>query len=227
MADPARSAKIIPLKSREPQPLPEAATRRAPLPAHHRHRTLTWFLVFSTALHVAVALWPVPVSDPRALRQLPQSLEVSLFANPGAAPARAQPDRTREPARVARPERSMPVPAPMAHTEAPRTAASGETTSTTPPVYTAAYLNNPPPVYPASARRRHQEGVVTMQVWVDDKGRAGQIRVTRSSGVAVLDEAAQAAVNNWIFVPAHQGATPVSAWVEVPVRFRLEQAGAR
>lgn len=83
------------------------------------------------------------------------------------------------------------------------------------------YRSNPAPVYPESARRQRQEGVVWLAVEVSERGAALSVVVGQSSGHAVLDEAAMTAVQDWKFVPARQGARPVAARVEVPVRFRL------
>jgi protein TonB len=38
----------------------------------------------------------------------------------------------------------------------------------------------------------------------------------------MLDEAAMNAVKHWSFVPARQGDTPIPAWVDVPILFRLK-----
>ncbi|MFW6162471.1 MAG: energy transducer TonB, partial [Planctomycetota bacterium] len=48
-----------------------------------------------------------------------------------------------------------------------------------------------------------------------------EVRVARSSGHAVLDEAAVAAVRRWRFTPARAGGAAVTAEVEIPIRFRL------
>ena len=90
------------------------------------------------------------------------------------------------------------------------------------PSYDAAYLNNAPPRYPAMARRLKLQGTATIRVLVDTDGRPQRIRLSRSSGIGVLDEAALEAVQHWTFVPARQGNTPVTAEVDVPLRFRLE-----
>jgi len=47
------------------------------------------------------------------------------------------------------------------------------------------------------------------------------VSVAQSSGVAILDDAALAAVRQWRFVPAIRGGTPVQGTAEIPVRFRL------
>jgi len=53
-------------------------------------------------------------------------------------------------------------------------------------------------------------------------GRVGEVKVKRSTGVPVLDEAAERAIKTWTFEPGQRGPTPVASWVEVPVRFSLK-----
>lgn len=96
---------------------------------------------------------------------------------------------------------------------------------TTPPSATADYLRNPPPAYPLSARRLGQEGWVVLRVKVDPSGAPAEVHLERSSGVVSLDQAALEAVRRWTFVPARRGGEAVAAWVEVPIRFQLRDAG--
>lgn len=86
----------------------------------------------------------------------------------------------------------------------------------------ARYEHNPPPAYPPLARRRGYEGTALLLVEVLPGGTAGRVRVERSSGFPVLDDAARDAVAAWRFEPARENGTARSAWVEVPVRFTLE-----
>jgi periplasmic protein TonB len=91
-----------------------------------------------------------------------------------------------------------------------------------PPRFNAAYLNNPSPDYPAVARRLGLQGTVVLRVFVDVAGRAEQLKVDQTSGASILDEVALTAVRNWRFVPARRGTEAIAHWVEVPVRFRLQ-----
>jgi len=86
------------------------------------------------------------------------------------------------------------------------------------------YRSNPRPEYPSDALRMRQEGVVMLNVQVSADGRASSVSLKRSSGVPSLDDAALEAVRRWTFEPAMQAGFPVASQVEVPVRFRLEQA---
>lgn len=114
-----------------------------------------------------------------------------------------------------------PQPGPSAASQAPAGAGTGEPAVLSPPEYAAAYLQNPPPAYPRSARRAGDQGTVVLRVLVSIEGVAARVELERSSGSASLDSAALDAVQRWRFVPARRGATPVEAWVKVPVVFRL------
>jgi protein TonB len=138
---------------------------------------------------------PEPVAAPAPVVEEPPAAPAPVLTTPSGAGA----------PQVAAPPPEPPKPVPV-----------------TAPVYNAAYLSNPPPPYPAVARRRGQEGVVLLSVLVSEAGLPKEVNLARSSGTQVLDEAALEAVKGWKFVPARQGERPVAAWVEVPIRFRLE-----
>jgi len=89
------------------------------------------------------------------------------------------------------------------------------------PVFDASYLNNPAPQYPSSAKRRNIEGKVLLEVLVDANGNAEKIVISRSSGFAILDNAALEAVKNWRFVPAKKAGKAVAAQVTVPIEFKI------
>ena len=113
---------------------------------------------------------------------------------------------------------------PAAHTSSAATsgaATSGEG-AYSPAIFAADYLSNPRPAYPPLARRRGEEGQVLLRVLVSTAGRAAQLELQQSSGSALLDEAAQAAVRQWKFVPAQRGGVAVESRVLVPIVFRLE-----
>jgi len=78
------------------------------------------------------------------------------------------------------------------------------------------------PEYPPSARRAGEEGTVTLSVLVLENGRAGEVKVAKSSGFPRLDEAAVKEVQrNWRFVPGKEDGKPVSMWHTFAVTFRL------
>jgi len=83
------------------------------------------------------------------------------------------------------------------------------------------YRDNRPPAYPSAARQRGWEGDVLIAAEVRSDGRIGTARIKRSSGYASLDDSALEAVRAWRFEPARRMGSPVDAWVEIPIRFKL------
>ncbi len=85
-------------------------------------------------------------------------------------------------------------------------------------------LDNPSINYPVLANIRGVEGRVTVRVEVLADGRPGKMWLKQSSGSGILDQDAQAQLKHWRFVPARKNGQPVSAWIDVPVLYRLSQA---
>jgi protein TonB len=78
------------------------------------------------------------------------------------------------------------------------------------------------PEYPPSSRRAGEEGTVQLSVLVLENGRAGEVKVAKSSGFPKLDEAAIKEVQrNWRFVPGKEDGKPTSMWHTFAVTFRL------
>ena len=101
-----------------------------------------------------------------------------------------------------------------------RVASAAEAPALTLPRYRA----NNAPAYPAFARLRGYEGLVLLAAEVSEQGRVQAIRIKKSSGYAVLDRSAEEAVRSWRFEPGRRMGTPMAMWVEVPVRFVLQDA---
>ncbi|MDR0533457.1 MAG: energy transducer TonB [Verrucomicrobiales bacterium] len=85
------------------------------------------------------------------------------------------------------------------------------------------YLHNPPPSYPTSARERSQEGRVLLRVSIGVDGAVSGIKVQRTSGYPVLDDAALAAVRKWVFSPATIGGVKVEDTIDLPIVFSLKK----
>jgi periplasmic protein TonB len=91
----------------------------------------------------------------------------------------------------------------------------------------ADYSRNPPPIYPADARRRAEQGTVTIRVLIGADGSVEHAELAESSGFDSLDDAALDTVRSrWRFVPARHGGLAVESWVLVPIRFALLEASA-
>ena len=109
------------------------------------------------------------------------------------------------------------VPAPVAAPPAPVAALA------VPANTRATSRRNPKPEYPTLAKRRGWEGAVLLEVEVLSDGAPGKIEVARSSGRAVLDNAALRAVKHWLFEPARRGASPITSTLTLSIVFKLEK----
>ncbi|MGF1547488.1 MAG: energy transducer TonB [Thiotrichales bacterium] len=207
-------------------------------------------LSFGCHLTVALSLshWtrsPEIPPPPRLMIDLVTAATTAPLAAPPAPVAPAPPpERAVAPPPKQRPkaERAKPVPTPAsaapisppAEAAAPQPPAPiTEIAATTPPAASppqppptlelqpARYRHNPAPAYPERARRLGLEGDLILQAEVHPDGTPGEIRIHRASGNALLDRAARDAVRTWRFEPARRGTEPVASWVEIPVRFRL------
>lgn len=161
---------------------------------------------------------PLVSSAPRdANRSEPAPAAPPANAAPAIVTSGVQPDaqaiQSDQPAEKAAPIVTAAVAAPAR--------ASADDDRIEPPHYNVAYLNNPKPDYPAAARRLRLQGEVIVRAMVDPAGRAGDLKIQRSSGTGLLDEAALRAVRDYRFVPARRGSEAVTHWVDVPFTFRL------
>ena len=92
---------------------------------------------------------------------------------------------------------------------------------TPPPCATAPRaIYSPGPHYSKKARKEKVQGTVVLWAIVDREGRAKVIRVSRSVGSG-LDEEAIKAVSKWKFEPGTSGGVPVPVQINVEVNFRL------
>ncbi len=84
------------------------------------------------------------------------------------------------------------------------------------------YKYNPHPPYPRLSRKRGEEGTVVLKVKISINGNAAVIKLTKTSGFRRLDKAAIRQVKNkWRFMPAKKAGKSVTAWVTIPIIFKL------
>jgi protein TonB len=88
------------------------------------------------------------------------------------------------------------------------------------------YLQAPAPRYPAMARRARAQGVVLVRLMIDTEGRPCDVRVHRSSGFQLLDNAAREAVQHWVFKPHRENGIARNALVTIPIEFSLNMRTA-
>ena len=75
------------------------------------------------------------------------------------------------------------------------------------------------PVYPEEARQARVQGIVIIEATIAADGRVQSARVLRS--LPLLDEAALAAVRQWVYTPTLLNGVPVPVIMTVTVMFRL------
>lgn len=201
-----------------PEPRPAPVSPLDPLPATMAEAPASRPEPVPQLEPAAVAMAEVPAPRPEAAPQ------------PRTAPAsRPSPASPRS---VAAPRRPGPVNSGPANSgaagagEATPTAAAGTAGAPlgfSPPLITAARFRRPPrpPDYPPRAIDLDLHGTVLIRALLDPEGDPREVRVHRSSGHALLDHAAVAAVSRWAFEPAARDGLRIPAWVEVPVHFRL------
>lgn len=81
-------------------------------------------------------------------------------------------------------------------------------------------ISNPSPKYPEIARRSGIEGTVFIKIWVTKEGKVKQAEIVKSTS-KIFDQNAIEAALLWKFTPAIMNNGPVSVWVTVPFKFRL------
>ncbi|MFA6469827.1 MAG: energy transducer TonB [Bacteroidota bacterium] len=79
---------------------------------------------------------------------------------------------------------------------------------------------NPTPAYPDLAQKAGVEGTVFVKMWVTKDGTIKRAEVLKSTSSLFEKEAVETALR-WKFSPAIMNNGPVSVWVTVPFRFRL------
>lgn len=192
---------------------------------------MTRVIVFAlvVAAHFLLLLvWFQPSSENVvAAHEMAMSFDIS---SPALRPAVSQP-RQITPATLPMPdpvaERSAPVMAQPAEVAAPTSViTAAPAIPDTEPDYKASYLNNPAPTYPMVARRMGLQGRVVLNVEVLAGGMCGEINVQKSSGYAMLDNAALQTVKSWRFMPARQAGHTVDKWFMIPIQFSLRDNAA-
>ena len=187
-----------------------------------------------------IAALPIPLlpaPPPMAAEAGPETEEMLPLPppEPPAAPQRSPAARGTEPHR-SEPHRSEPRLAEPRPTEArpprqPQPAALATPAPAAPtspaaiPVLTGAprFRRPPaPPRYPEQARDAGIEGTALLRLRVAADGTTRDIRLLRSTGNRELDAAAEAAARRWEIAPALENGRPIEAWVDIPVRFRID-----
>ena len=169
---------------------------------------------------------PVPVAPPKPAPVVNPPREINRIAEKTVQPSQPLPaalsrEKTPAGARLLNAPSLLHTPGPTAAANATGLRNGTEAVPVIGPGYDAAYLSNPPPQYPAAARRLKLQGTATIRVLVSPEGHPKMVRLEKTSGAQILDDAALDAVHHWLFTPARRGDKTIAAEVDVPVRFRL------
>ena len=78
------------------------------------------------------------------------------------------------------------------------------------------------PVYDELARRSHQEGVVLVEVLIDETGKVAEARLVQEIPGSRLNEATLRAARLWSYFPAVKDGVPVKVWKTERIVFELE-----
>ncbi|MCX5800702.1 MAG: TonB family protein [Candidatus Eisenbacteria bacterium] len=77
------------------------------------------------------------------------------------------------------------------------------------------------PAYPEIARETEAEGLVQVEVTIDETGRVIDAKVVESDTIQILNNAALKAAREFLFRPAKQMNVPVKCRIVIPFRFSL------
>ncbi len=194
----------MPLPEPEPAPVvePEPEPQPVPLPEP------------APIVLPAPAPLPQPAREDEPEPAAPQPPPPEVKPQPHPAPAEV----TAPPEEVA-PQLIPPQPAPSPAMPESTTPESGAA---------SAQIDAPPrprrsikPAYPAGARRRGEEGTVTLHVKISASGQAVDVAVTKPSGFPELDQAARQAVQKAQFTPGMIGTRPVESSAGLTIIFKL------
>lgn len=109
----------------------------------------------------------------------------------------------------------------LPHSEARRVGMTNEAGS---PVSRPQILHTVKPVYSGAARSAKVEGEVVVESVIDEEGCVQQVRLLKSAPHADLDQAAQDAVQQWVFQPARWEGEPVRVYYLLTVRFGIDHS---
>jgi TonB family protein len=132
-----------------------------------------------------------------------------------AAVQQIRPDSQVQPLDVLAPSTYCPLPGHVQPDNRPRDTAQEITEK---PAYAS---DNPSFAFPIRAWAYGHEGRVTVRVQILDDGTPGQMWIKQSSGSGILDVDAREQLAKYRFKPARKNGQPVTAWIDVPVDYRL------
>jgi periplasmic protein TonB len=154
----------------------------------------------------AASAAPLPFTTPLSSTGADPLAHLPLLANR----IGEEPEAAREPA-------SPPPPPPGARPE------RVEVAPPPPPIEAAETVEAPAPDYPRTARRKGQQGTVTLLAEVRADGSVASCRIETSSGFPLLDQAALAVLPEWRFKQRLVAGSARPFTARVPFRFTIQK----
>lgn len=166
-------------------------------------------------------------TEPAAARTAPTTAAATT-PSPGASaptgtPSPATTQTAAEPTAppAATPATTAPAPVQTAAEPAAPAVRVGELVTAGPGVSPPRVVRQPPLAYPPIARRMKKEAVVTVNVLVDENGRAAEVRQVGAQAGLGMDEAALDHARKCTYAPATKNGVKVRMWYELRVAFSL------
>lgn len=161
--------------------------------------------------------WAAPRPVASNVAALPFTTPLSTTGADPLAHLPLHPSKIGDESEVARAPASPPPPPPGARVE------RIEVAPPPPPVEAAETIDAPAPDYPRTARRKGQQGTVTLLAEVRADGTVSSCRVETSSGFPLLDQAALAVLPDWRFRQRLVAGSARPFTARVPFRFTIQK----
>jgi len=84
-------------------------------------------------------------------------------------------------------------------------------------------IKTPPPEYPKLALQAGIEGTCVLEGVIDTTGNVIGVKIFRSSGNGLLDQAAVTAFRTYEFTRAYARDRAVAVWIRMPISFRIKE----
>jgi periplasmic protein TonB len=202
------------------------------------NRSLIIFYAVALAFHAAVFVWLKPPA-PRPPKVLNETyVDVELATPPAPEPPKPQPPPVPQP-KVETPPPQKPAPTPEPAPKPAEMTVPAPKPEPPPPIAQPVVIPQPKSpekyvsitepkyarrvqaVYPGEAQRRHQQGSVTVMIYINDSGVLDKVEIVKSSGYPLLDAAAVKAVKQSEFSAALVDAIQVGSRAEQTFTFEL------